>query len=466
MTIEDVVQRGICVGCGGCGVATGGKIDITLNTRGYYSADLSKASTADLETGSRVCPFTNESPNEDKISDHVYGHLAHDHHIGRYRDLWAGRIADEEELVESSSGGLTNWIAKQLVQSGDVDGVIHVGSADSGRLFEYHISRTVDEVNRRRKSTYYATTLADVLLEIKGDGLKYALVGVPCFITAARLVCKHDPVLADGLKFFVGIVCGHMKASGYAESLAWQEGIKPEELAAVDFRIKDPKKSTRHSRFGARRKGETTMHEAASGTLVGSLWGHATFQLNACNFCDDIYAETADIVLGDAWLPKYEADSRGANVVVVRHARMAEILQQGVEDGQIKLDPLSAQAVTAAQAGNFRHRHQGLAVRLADDRKAGKWVPTKRIAPSYKGVTRRRLSLIRTRRRLSEQSFEIFDAARRADNLDAYLTPMRQLIANYDRLGRQPLIPRIKRRASREIWVVRNRVFKQKRGSQ
>lgn len=39
----------------------------------------------------------------------------------------------------------------------------------------------------------------------------------------------------------------------------------------------------------------------------------------ACDFCDDVFAETADIALGDAWLPEYVQDGNGTNVVVTRN---------------------------------------------------------------------------------------------------------------------------------------------------
>jgi coenzyme F420 hydrogenase subunit beta len=122
--------------------------------------------------------------------------------------------------------------------------------------------------------------------------------------------------------------------------------------------------------------------------------------------------------------------------------------------------------VAAAQAGNYRHRHQGLAVRLADDIKAGEWAPRKRISPGYDGVTSRRLKLIRTRRRLSQLSFEHYDAARRADDLGRYLSAMRPLIADYDRLGRQPLWPRITRRARRELWSLKARLTPRARSTE
>ena len=36
----------------------------------------------------------------------------------------------------------------------------------------------------------------------------------------------------------------------------------------------------------------------------------------ACEFCDDVVGETADMSVGDAWLPGYVSDWRGTSVVV------------------------------------------------------------------------------------------------------------------------------------------------------
>ena len=50
------------------------------------------------------------------------------------------------------------------------------------------------------------------------------------------------------------------------------------------------------------------------------------FQVNACNYCDDIFAETADVAFGDGWLPEYKMDWQGTNVVVSRHPDIDEII--------------------------------------------------------------------------------------------------------------------------------------------
>jgi coenzyme F420-reducing hydrogenase beta subunit len=46
-----------------------------------------------------------------------------------------------------------------------------------------------------------------------------------------------------------------------------------------------------------------------------ATWGAGFFQNSACNYCDDVVAETSDIAFGDAWVEPYSSDGRGTNVV-------------------------------------------------------------------------------------------------------------------------------------------------------
>lgn len=450
-TIRHVIDRRMCVGCGACSVRTGGAIPVEIGRRGYYEADASGVAPELLAAASRVCPFADESPDEDQVAAETFDeHLPRDGRVGVHGGTWAGRLTDDADVYRSSSGGLTSWFLARLLDTGEVDAVVHVGPTPDGpRLFEYRVAETSAELLGSRKSAYYSTTLATVLAALRGDGRRYALVGVPCFVQAVRLLMREDDVLAGQLRYLVGIVCGHMKASGFAESLAWQQGIAPDDLARVDFRIKDPGASARRYRFGAWGTGATPVSELP-GRLVGGQWGHASFQLNACNFCDDVYAESADVVFGDAWLPRYEADPRGTNVVVTRTEAAERVLRSGVADGSVHLEPVTVDDLVRAQAGNYRHRRDGLAVRLADDVAAGQWVPRKRVEPGY-GVPRRRVRLVRARRRLSELSFELFERARAAGDLDLYLGPMRPLVREHDRLSR-PLTKRVRGRLRGEAW--------------
>lgn len=434
-TIEQTIERGICTGCGACAFATGGAIEMMPSPRGILLPLITRATPDQISTASRVCPFSDDAPNEDELGPPTaVAELHHDSRVGAYTTIRAGRSTSDDYLTGSSSGGLTSWLAGELLRRKVVDGVLHVGRAVDGALFGYTASRLDSEIAAQRKSHYFATSMNEVLARVRGDGMTYAIVGVPCFIRAVRLLCKEDAVLREQLKIFIGLVCGHLKSAYFAESLAWQVGVEPWALAGVDFRLKNPERASSDYDFGALRTGEAEYRRAPTSSLVGGNWGHGAFQPEACNFCDDIFAETADIAFGDGWLPQYTSDWRGTNVIVSRNRLLDQILQEGQQADQVWLEDLALDDAARSQAGNFRHRRDGLAIRLADDLAAGLSVPEKRVAPDPHRVGRRRRRLIRWRRQMSELSTTAYLEARRSGDLRDYLVPMRAAMARYRRI--------------------------------
>lgn len=449
-SIEKVVSHGSCGGCSGCEVATGRRISVKLPTKGEYEADLSRASEADKLAGSRVCPFSEESRNEDQISYDLYPHPKHDQRTGRLLSTFAVRIHDDEEITRSSSGGMTTWILVQLLAQADVDGGIHVGDTLSP-LFGCVVSRNKDELLAGRKSKYHPASFGEVLQSIKGDGLQ-DFAGVPCAVRSARLVAEEDSDLGSQFSYFVGIVCGHLKSTAYAEAFAWQLGVEPENIETVDFRLKDPALTARQYAFGVKDKRDGKWREKQTLSLVGGSCGHAVFQLNACNYCDDVFAETADVVIGDAWLSKYEIDWLYTNVVLTRNAQIEEILKAGAAENAFMHDGLDIDATASTQQGNFRHRRDGLAVRLADDDAAGVWHPPKRVETRYDHMSPERIELIRQRRHLSEVTHDGFARAKDANDLGIYLDVVEPLIEQYQGSTKVRQSTRIRNKAQREMW--------------
>lgn len=428
--IEDVVARGMCIGCGGCSVRTSGAIPVVLGRYGMYEADLEGVASEHIAAGDQVCPFSDSAESEDQLSDSRFGQLPVDRRLGRHRSIFAGRIADDDQIIESSSGGLTSWFLGELLSREMVDGVIHVGRGETDQLFGYTISDSVSALVASRKSMYYSTALADTLLAVRGNGKTYAVVGVPCFIKAVRLLANDDPRFDRQFPWFVGLVCGHMKSQFFAESLAWQAGVPPDDLESIDFRVKNPARRSYAYDYEVRSRRGFSRLRRVHATVDGN-WAYGAFQPGACNFCDDVFAETADVVFGDAWLPQFTGDWRGTNVVITRNDAADRILLDGAARRQIHLESLSADDAARSQAGNFRHRRDGLRVRLADDVAAGLSVPRKRVTPGYDGLTDVRIGLIRQRRLMSELSSRVFAEARRRGKLRIYTKPMRAAILRY-----------------------------------
>ncbi|MFB2586737.1 Coenzyme F420 hydrogenase/dehydrogenase, beta subunit C-terminal domain [Herbiconiux liukaitaii] len=378
--------------------------------------------------------------------------MAHDKRLGDYSTVVAARRSSEDDLLKSSSGGLTSFVIEKLLERGEIDGVIHSAPvSEKDVLFEFAVSTTAEELAGRKKSYYYATTFADALNSVRGDGRRYAILGVPCYIRAARSICEGDNELKSQLLFFAGLVCGHMKSQLFAESLAWQDGVAPDELAQVDFRLKVPGKDAGRYDFGARAVGAPDLRRKPTAEMVGGSWGHGAFQPEACNFCDDIFAETADVAFGDAWLPEYKEDWRGTNVVVSRNPIIDDIIETGREDGSLTVDQLSVEDAARTQAGNFRHRRDGLAVRLADDSAANLSVPKKRVAPDADRVDPQRRKLIRQRRKMSAASFELFLSAKSAGSLEIFTEGFEKLIREYRTIESGSAVDQAKKRGRAAI---------------
>jgi len=434
--IESVVEADMCIGCGVCSAATGGSVRVSLGPLRVFRAELDGASELDLQKASRVCPFSDLSPNEDELAaPQPDSEMHRSKYLGLYTQTFAGRVADRDYLLGSSSGGLASWLTGELLRRGIVDGVINVGQSgpEAPGLVQYGITQSVQDPERR-KSQYYACTLAEVLGEVRELSGHFALVGVPCFVKAARALCVEDPEFQKRITVFVGLVCGHYKSHAFAESLAWQVGVPPELLAEVDFRIKKDGLPANHYDFGARQLGSDAWHSRRTLDLVGGNWGHVAFQPSACDYCDDVVGETADVSIGDAWLDRFMADDRGTNVVISRNRQIDKIFADGAEAGAIVTYPLSEDEAVRTQAGGFRYRRDGLAIRLSDDLSDGKPVPRKRVLPATEGLGTRRAKLMRQRRRMARLSHSAFTLAREQGDLEVYLSVMRREIASYRRL--------------------------------
>lgn len=459
--IEEVVARDMCIGCGACVLASDGAVTVSLGPTRTYAAQLDDASPSEVRAASRVCPFSDESPNEDALSaPHPDGSMVRDPHLGTFRSTFGGRVADDRYLSGSSSGGLTSWLISELISTGRVDAAIVVGPQDDhDEHFAYEV---VDgqRVRATRKSHYYASTMADALTVASQSDQRFVIVGVPCFIRAARALCREKPDFAKRIEYFVALVCGHYKSQAFGESLAWQLGVPPSNLEAIDFRVKSGSTSANDYKFGARERSSGEWRTAPVSHLIGGNWGHNAFQPEACNFCDDVVGETADISFGDAWLPEFVGDPRGTNVVVCRNTELEELMIAGADRREIELFAVSPDDVKQSQAGGFRHRRQGLSIRLNDDLTAGLSVPVKRVpAEIPDDASERRVALIRHRRKMARQSHRFFAEAVRVGDLRKYLSAQKRAIAEYERIE-HPLHRRVVRRSRARIGKLVRRGFR------
>jgi coenzyme F420-reducing hydrogenase beta subunit len=455
-SIEEVVSADNCIGCGACAFAAPDAFEMRLQNSGHWQPTAKAGAQEERRSrAASVCPMSS-GPLESEIAATLYGDLPEDPQIGRWRRNVAGWVNVADFRSAGGSGGLISWVLAELLRRGDVDAVIHVKPAnpagDDELLFEYGVSYDSAGVVGGAKSRYYPIQLAEVLAEVGRTNLRYAVVGVPCFIKAIRLLQRDGLLDPSRTPFCIGLVCGHLKSRYFAEYLAWQKDALPGTLRAFDFRRKLMDRPASDYGFAMThvKDGSAVEETWPMASVNGRDWGEGLFKNPACEFCDDVLAECADLAVGDAWLPEYVADPRGTNVATVRSAHLDAIVREGEMRGDITLFPLTPADIAKSQAAGLRHRREGLAHRLARRAEAGQWAPQKRVAPALaRDPARRRVYDLRLE--IARTSSQLFAEARRARDLAQFQRAIAPVLGRYHAALRGPLLRRILRRAAGKL---------------
>lgn len=376
----------------------------------------------------RTCPFSPGAADEDVIGGARFpAPSMQDPRLGRYEASYIGYVAQDDYRARASSGGLATWTVATLMRRGLIDAVAHVAPMRGERRFGYVISHSVEALKAGAKSRYYPVELSGVVRAILAAPGRYAVIGVPCFIKAIHLLRAEDSRLAERITHTIALFCGHMKSARMAESFAWQMDTRLARAERFDFRAKVPTQPANWyvAELGLA-NGET--RRKPWWDMVDGDWGAGFFQSSACDWCDDVAGETADLAVGDAWIEPYSADGHGHNVAIVRNPALHDLLKEGVAEGRLMLTPVSADAVAQTQAAAFRQRREGLAYRLAIA------PPTlglrKRVRPSTDLPPRRKL-IYRCRRQVTRWSHRIFWLARTIGAPGLYAIWARAALAAY-----------------------------------
>ncbi len=431
--IDKVINGGYCVGCGACAFVA--KTHMEINDYGEYQPNLAAFANLDdctLNKVNFVCPSLNPEFNENILAANFLEtkNLTKSDYIGFYQSIYGGFVNEGDYRNGGTSGGFGTWIGAELLKLKLIDGIIHIkdykDKKASDPFFTYQISKSIDELNQGARTKYHAVELSGVLNLIQDNPGKYLLIGVPCMIKAIRRVQLQDPVINKSIKYTVALVCGHLKSINWTYSLAWAKGIKPKDATTFRYRTKGPNIPARAYVFTAYSNNSEVMED--SGNVIGGKFNQGALMLNACNFCDDVVGETADITIGDAWLPKFETDSKGTNLLIIRNTEIEHILKNSFREKRISIVNLTEKEAKDAQSGGFRQRREGLSFRLHKMDKQAKWRPTKRIEPNSFNIVPLRKIIYAMRFNVTKQSREVFQRALVLDDYTFYEKKMRRML--------------------------------------
>ena len=376
-----VIENDYCVGCGMCAAKDPNQIKMYLNEYGQYKPKVKNFSgISEIE---KICPFTNDKVDEDVIAGELFReteNIKHTDETGFYIDTFVGYTLDEEERLAATSGGLISWLAQYLLKNDLIDYIVCVGpSSEEGKHFEYQIVNSIEALAKCKKSKYYPVEVSSVIPKIRELEGRFLFIGLPCFIKALRKFTRLDPSLNEKIHYTIGLICGHLKTAKYARYLAHHCGVSNESIVNVDFRHKVKGNAAINYAFKVDYMKNDTLksEQILMKNVWGSSWGNNLFMLKACEYCDDVFSETADITIGDAWLKDYSLDYRGHSLVLNRSNSFKEFLEAGISRNEIHLDKITIDEAIESQSAGLRQRRNGLNARL-QMHENNQWAPKKR----------------------------------------------------------------------------------------
>jgi coenzyme F420-reducing hydrogenase beta subunit len=336
----------------------------------------------------RVCPFAPESePDESSLGTELfatYPGIQHSAELGYYGASYVGHVNSDELRWSRSSGGLASWFLATLLRRGLVSAV-HCVSQTEQTTKRFAYSRFVEpaDVWRASKSAYYPVELSAVLKGMCDSSGSVAIVGLPCYIKGVRRACLSVPALAQRPIITAGLVCGQSKGAFLCDYLIRRTGQEERRVSSVSFRDKTLHLPASDYAFAASTSGRarpTQLLRLNEG--YGYAWTHDYFKPNACNYCDDLFAELADVSFMDAWLPEYSSDPEGTSIIVTRNPLVQCLVEDGIREGELQMEPIDATDVIASQLGGLHAKRRLLAVRLSLAQRGGGWSWVKRVRPS------------------------------------------------------------------------------------
>lgn len=387
--IDIVVASDMCTGCGVCvGVCPVKCLEMRL-LRGEYKPVLVGSCVSKCDICFRICPFFDHSTHQDDLARTRFASTEgiHEHSVlGFYLDCYLGYSAIHGHRENGASGGMVTWVLERLITTGEIDRVVTVRNStrEDGALFEYAIMDSVAAVRAAASSKYYPVELSEPLKCILGDDEehRYAVVGVPCFLYALARAISINKKLKQKIPYLLGLVCGLYPSSYYTEALTVWAGMRCSRIKNAGYRFTDGIKYGQDYRFRAQEHTGKWSRPVGFFETHSHLWAKYYFAKNVCNYCDDVFAEVADAVFMDAWLPNLLTDTKGTSIVAVRNSNINDILLSGLQDKSCILTPCTVEDVVLSQKELVNEKRERIRQRITVAQYCGQWLPKMRTSVS------------------------------------------------------------------------------------
>lgn len=375
-TIAQVVQDGVCTGCGTCiSLCPEEAIELVIDEKkGTYVPKLDKVRCNNCGICYTVCP--GHEVDFKKLNLEIFGKEPEDVLLGNYLNCYIGHATDYDIRYNSASGGLVTQLLIFALEEGIIDGALVTRMKKNKPLEpEPFIARTKEEIIEGSKSKYCSVPANIALKEIleAEEGERFAVVGLPCHIHGVKKAEQINKKLKEKIALHVGLFCGHTPNFLGTEFLLSKTKIKKENVKNLSYRGEGWRGGVSIMLKDGNKLFIPYSHPYAWGGIFGSV----LFTPFRCLLCANGTAELADISFGDAWLSEIRKDDKiGRSIVVSRNQIGEEILQKMASDGIIALDSAYKEKVIQSQQSMLNFKKKNIEARIRVFRLLHKTTPS------------------------------------------------------------------------------------------
>ncbi len=372
--VQQVAEKSLCCGCGVCaGVCPSGALEMRFNSRGELVPVLS-GGCIECRLCLKVCPALEIGQPLSPEELFGEGTAESSSHIGNVAAAFVG--CSERHREKAASGGMTTWTLEELFRKRKIDAAVCVATSQKeDRFFEPVVVSSGGALVRCRSSRYYPVEFSATLAHIIANEGRYAVVGLPCVVTAIRKAQRVLPLLRERIRYVFALACSHGVSKHFASFLLAVIGLDEKNARKMDFRYSRRSATAANFAFRGQRNNGNWSRPLFFRGLYGRLWGGRFFVPQACELCDDLFSPLADATFMDAWLPAYVADVKGTSIVVVRRTELVELLREGHEEGRCRLGCVAIEDIERSQWGALSYKTLLLPLHVARAERDGLKIP-------------------------------------------------------------------------------------------
>jgi coenzyme F420 hydrogenase subunit beta len=345
----------MCAGCGACVAACpAGAVETREDdTSGTLQAHVDPQTCIGCALCRKVCPpltWPNTANQGESLSPRWSTELGH------YDRVVAAYSNDPDIRRRSASGGAITTLLVHLLETKAVTGAIVTRRrADCALRSEAFVALTKEEIVSAQGSKYSPVSFDGVLRHIMGleaSEYRLAVVGLPCHLEGLNRLMQLRPRLKDLVRYRLAILCGQTPSFWAYHYILRRLHIDIRELTSLTNR-------------GDGWPGTMTIRTRAAGEVripyrnplaMGMVLSSPFFIPLACQLCPDPAGFTADASFCDAWLDRFSRDTQGVNLVLVKNARLAELLQALARENKLTVLDSSLDEFHRANAGVIGHK--------------------------------------------------------------------------------------------------------------